>query len=292
MKLRYLLAYLNERFPPVNMALFAILFATVYSVAIWKGADQSFGGTELWGALAVISFFFRLRVFDEIKDYRIDMQNHPERVLQSGKINLKTLQWISAVGFIVELTWSAYMGTAALLAYGMVFGYSLLMRYEFFIGSWLKKSLLLYAFSHNLIMPLIIAWIWFAYQAEPGLVLYLLAALSVLAGFSFEIARKLHAPEGERSGVESYSKSIGRKSSIALILLLLALGLAAQCYLLAQIGASLWSYLILSLLYGIVLVAYLRQVQKAREAALRRIELGVSLFMLISYLSILFELWL
>jgi len=55
-------AYLQERFPPVNMMLFAILFGAVNSVAI---AGETPDWSELWGIAAVISFFFRLRVMDE-----------------------------------------------------------------------------------------------------------------------------------------------------------------------------------------------------------------------------------
>ena len=75
-----LTAYLNERFPPINMALFAVLFGTVYSVAgyFWPAFNPlGFGWREGLGMVAVISFFFRLRVFDEIKDYDLDVGQSP-----------------------------------------------------------------------------------------------------------------------------------------------------------------------------------------------------------------------
>ncbi len=88
-----LLAYLQERFPPVNMMLFAILHLAVYSAT---EVERSFGPVFWLGILATISFFFRLRVMDEIKDYDLDAVNHPQRVLQSGGVTLGFL--IGAVG--------------------------------------------------------------------------------------------------------------------------------------------------------------------------------------------------
>jgi 4-hydroxybenzoate polyprenyltransferase len=292
MKLRHLTDYLKERFPPVNMALFAILFGTVYSIVKLHNPTGAFGWHEGLGIIAVISFFFRLRVFDEIKDFEIDRINHSDRVLQSGKIDLRTLIIITSLGFVIELAWSLVMGQYALMGYAAAFLFSLLMRYEFFVSDWLTKRLPVYALTHMLIMPLIIAWIWFAYADSFLLEYFLLAALSVLAGFSFEIARKIHKPQSEEETIDSYSKIFGLKGAMSLMLLLLLLGLGCQFYLLQLIGASMFSYLIISLLYLAILGFYLRQYFSASEKKLRKLELGVSLFMLISYVSIIIEAYL
>ena len=103
MSLKNLAAYLQERFPFVNMALFAILFATVFTVAGRASAGSAgplppFGPGEVVGMLAAISFFFRLRVFDEIKDYASDAVLYPQRVLQSGRVSLQQLQVLCGRG--------------------------------------------------------------------------------------------------------------------------------------------------------------------------------------------------
>lgn len=289
MNLRYFLAYLNERFPFVNMGLFAILFGTVFSMVHLHDADHSFGIREVGGILVVISFFFRLRVFDEIKDYQIDSINHPNRVLQSGKINLKTLIVLTTIGFVAEVAWSYWMGSSALIAYAVAFTFSLLMRYEFFVGDWLKKRLVVYAISHMLIMPLIIGWIWFSYEDDVSFLLLLLIGLSLLAGFSFEIARKIHDSVSEVETIDSYSRTLGLKNAIFLILALVLVGILNQSYLLYLISSSVWSYVLLIILYLFLLVYYIKQLKAPSEKQLRKLELGVSLFMLISYVSIIIE---
>ena len=106
MKFKYLFSYLNERFPFVNMLLFVILYAMVYSVhQMTVDTFTHSMAFHLLGAGAVISFFFNLRVFDEMKDYKLDLINHPQRVLQSGKINLTTLQFLALLGFLVHVLW-------------------------------------------------------------------------------------------------------------------------------------------------------------------------------------------
>ncbi|UOG74863.1 UbiA family prenyltransferase [Hymenobacter tibetensis] len=291
MNLRHFAAYLGQRFPPVNMGLFAILFLTVWSVAGTAGAKVGFSWREAGGILATISFFFRLRVFDEIKDYAADAINHPHRVLQSGRVTLKQLQVLAWLGAGGELAWSWYMGPVAVAGWLLALGYSLLMRYEFWVSEYLKKRLVLYALTHMLIMPLLITWLWVAYR--PELVLparfFMLAALSLLGGFAFEIARKIRAPEAERAGVDSYSRAMGYRGAIGAVLLVLAGGIAVQSTLLVQLQAGVWPFGLLAGLFVLTLFVYLWAAAAPQEKLLRTAELLVSLFMLTSYVAIIVE---
>lgn len=140
-----------------------------------------------------------------------------------------------------------------------------------------------------LIMPLIIFWIWSTYTSgfDFSREYLLLAALSLLGGFSFEIARKIHAPEAERELVDSYSKAIGFKGAVAAVLVILLVGIITQSYLLKQLEAPMYPYLVLDLLYLVTLYTYVRNLSEPAESSLRKAELLVSLFMLVSYVSII-----
>ncbi|HEX8460129.1 MAG TPA: hypothetical protein VF623_01810, partial [Segetibacter sp.] len=143
---------------------------------------------------------------------------------------------------------------------------------------------------HMFIMPFVILWIWRAYNSfmfHPALVL--LASLSLLGGFCFEIARKIHAPGAERETVDSYSKSLGFIASVVIVLLFLLAGVIVQCYLLQQIGSRLWAFVIIALLFLLTSIAYSIAARSKEEKKLRLSELFVSLFMLISYVSIIIE---
>ncbi|WP_162052300.1 UbiA family prenyltransferase [Pontibacter pamirensis] len=289
-------AYFKERFPVINMALFAILFLTVHAVATWFSSvagPSAFGWKEGLGIVATISFFYRLRVFDEIKDYDLDAINHPQRVLQSGRVSIKQLVLLAVVGAVLEFAWAWLMGIPTFVCWALAVGYSLLMRYEFFVSDFLKKRLVLYAITHMLIMPLVILWIWSAYVQSYGLstTFFMLAMLSLLGGFSFEIARKIHAQEAERELVDSYSKSMGYVVAIVSVLVILLLGIAVQSYLLWMLQARLWPYVLLGVLYMATLSLYVFSIRKPQERTLKMAEVFVSLFMLVSYLSIIVEVY-
>ncbi|TGD79890.1 UbiA family prenyltransferase [Hymenobacter wooponensis] len=282
-------AYLQERFPPVNMALFAIVFLTVRAVVVAAGGAATFGLREVAGIAATISFFYRLRVFDELKDYAADLEHHPERVLQTGRVTLRQLGIVALLGSVGELLWSAWMGPQALAGWGLAAGYSLLMRYEFGVGHWLRPRLLLYAGTHLLVMPLVILWLWWA-LAGPGalpVVFGLLAALSLLGGLAFEIARKIRP--AEIPGLDSYSRELGYGGAIAAVLVVLLGGVLVQGMLLRLLHAGPVPLILLGLLYLITAAHYFRAWRQPEVARLKRAELLTSLFMLVSYVSILAE---
>lgn len=291
MKVKNVLAYFKQRFPPVNMVLFAILFINVYSIASYFSSQPiNFSVKIGLGIIAFISFFFRLRVFDEVKDYKIDQINHPDRVLQSGRVTLNQLFLLSAILTVSELVWSYWCGPLTLICWLVAVGYSLLMRYEFFIGSFLSKRLLLYACTHMVIMPFVMVWVWSAFNPDlhhPAL--YLLAGISLLCGFSFELARKIHAPAAERETVDSYSKSLGYVTSIICVLLVLLIGVVVQCRILYTIESNLWTYITICLLYLAIGFLFIKVVKRPDEKKLRLAELLVSLFMVISYISVIIE---
>lgn len=284
--------YLKERFPVVNMLLFAILYAAVNSVLQRSaGASLFFDWWDVGGVLAVISFFFRLRVMDEIKDYASDALLYPDRVLQSGRIQLSFLQKLAAFGFIGELLWSASTGWLGLLAWGLAVGYSLLMRYEFGVRDWLRARLVIYAFSHMLIMPAVIGWLWFSAGGRWSVYLLVLMLLSVLAGFCFEIARKTHAPAAERDGVDSYSKSMGLGAAVSSIWGLLGLGLLLQYWLFKQLDLSMWAYAPLPLTYVALIWRYALALRRLRAGLFREGEKLSSLYLLLSYLLLVIASW-
>ncbi len=292
MTLSTLWAYLRERFPPVNMALFAVVFLTVRAVArTVAGADAGPWGAADWaGIAATIAFFFRLRVFDEHKDFDLDTVNHPQRVLQRGLISLRDLRGLAWAGTAVEVGWSASQGAVVLAAWAVAAGYSLLMRYEFFVPAFLKPRLVLYAASHMLVMPLVIGWLWTAWAplSGPGTErLALLAALSLLGGFAFEIARKTRAPAAERPTVDSYSRTLGLGRAIATVLALLTGGAVVQVALLGQLGANWWASGLIGSLLAATAAVYAAGWRRAEEALLRRAELLTSLFLLVSYVSVI-----
>jgi 4-hydroxybenzoate polyprenyltransferase len=220
-------AWINERFPLGN----AILFLVIYVAGILWGQLLTHDGRlhlslgDLPGFFAFWAFFLMLRVFDEHKDYELDLRNHPQRVLQSGLITLRHLKIAGAIAIALQHGVSLFVDRgfgAATRMWLVVMGWSTLMAREFFVGEWLGKRLVLYALSHMVVLPMAMVWIaqMGAGGADLPIAVLLLPALSFFSGFAFEITRKTRAPEQERDTVDSYSRVFGTRGAPLVVLVL------------------------------------------------------------------------
>lgn len=247
-----LLAWANERFPPLANA---TLCAFLYGAAVIGGRAETRAGAipfspiDLLGFLAVYAALLMLRVYDEHKDYALDLQNHPQRVLSRGLITLNHLKVLGGIAIGLQLAASLILDQASGAGLGavstrwlVVFIWSALMAKEFFVGEWLVRHLILYAISHMLILPLSVLWVvqMGAGQAALPTSAYLLSLVALLTGFAFEIGRKTRAPEDERPTVDSYTQVLGRRGvGGTLLVLSLALGAALAALVLRLSGERL-----------------------------------------------------
>ena len=289
-------AWMDERFPFKNALLFFILYLT--SAVVARSTLDGEVQVSLVDVLACIvtwSLFLVIRIFDEHKDYALDVVNHPQRVLQSGLITLKHLKVLGAVAVVVQLVFSLYSdGFAfggATISYLIMFTYLCLMGAEFFCGEWLEKRLTLYAFSHMLIMPLIVFWL--ANLAVPNAVLneslMVMMLLAFISGFCFEITRKTKGIEEERDTVDSYSRIFGTKGSAYIVMLLVSMMLLSQGALLFVLDVNYigWLLIPLILMYGVAIRQVNRFIANSTIEGREKNEAAVAVNMLIGYLVII-----
>lgn len=214
---------IKERFPPVSSGLMILLFVLADGL-LASHVMQVQTGWFLYipAFFLALSFFFRLRLFDEIKDYEIDLKMNPTRPLARGILTVSQV-WnvdLCLIGF--EIILSGLISWYALIAQLIAIGYSLLMYREFFIGTWLRKHLTTYAVTHTFVSVLIAYAVAVVIVSKPAWEFpptYLLAGAMFWCIFNlFEFARKTFAPSEERSNVESYSSLFGITGAVALSL--------------------------------------------------------------------------
>jgi 4-hydroxybenzoate polyprenyltransferase len=215
---------------------------------------------------ATLLVFFRLRIFDDIKDASRDRSEHPERPLACGLISLDEAKQAAAVSASAELAFALLAGFPVVVAWLFVFGYSLLMYREFFIGPWLRPKMELYAASHTLVagwLGLFAAiaatsrWPWDLPHS-----VWILVGLNWAVFNLFEFARKSWGQDEERPGVPSYSNRWTPAGAAVLALSQAFAAAAAAAFLLR---ASLHSAVALgasSVLAAIGLAASLAYVMK------------------------------
>ena len=289
-------AWMDERFPFKNALLFFILYLT--SAVVARSTLDGEVQVSLVDVLACIvtwSLFLVIRIFDEHKDYALDVVNHPQRVLQSGLITLKHLKVLGVVAVFSQLLFSIYADGfsfgGATISYLIMFVYLCLMGAEFFCGEWLEKRLTLYAFSHMLIMPLIVFWL--ANLAVPNAVLneslMVMMLLAFISGFCFEITRKTKGIEEERDTVDSYSRIFGTKGSAYIVMLLVSMMLLSQGALLFVLDVNYigWLLIPLILMYGVAIRQVKRFIANSTIEGREKNEAAVAVNMLIGYLVII-----
>lgn len=295
-----IIAWMNERFPFPNAILFFILYLTSAIVArAMLDTEIQLSFIDLVNCIITWGLFLVIRIFDEHKDYDLDVLNHPQRVLQSGLITLTHLKVLAAISITAQLIFSLYLDSftlgGATISWLIMFGYLCLMGVEFFCGEWLEKRLTLYAFSHMMIMPLIVFWM--ANIALPGSEpqailtssLFIMMLLAFVSGFCFEIARKTRGPEEERDTVDSYSKIFGTKGSAYVVMGLITGMLISQVVLLTSLDVNLiWAYgIALLVTYALAIKQVLAFIAKPSLKEREKNEAAIGINMLFGYLVII-----
>ncbi len=221
------------------------LFTLGNATVAWNfSTDQSIGPAWQWLVLFLVTFlfFFRLRCFDEIKDYEVDVEHNPTRPLARGLVSVSATKWMIACLVGLELGLVAMFLPNALMVYAIALVYSFLMYNEFFIGWLIRPQLTLYALSHTFVSSIVGLFI---VCGAGGFVLSELPAVLfkfVLVNWAlfnlFEFARKTYGPMEERDKVDTYSSLFGSAGAAALSLV----QAAAACCLLVFLPPTVLSY--------------------------------------------------
>lgn len=299
-KFRAWITFIKERFHPAMYVPTVGLF-TVFNV-IYAAQGSVFVPPWIFAGLMfmpVLFFFFRLRLFDEIKDYETDLKINPHRPLARGLLSVPEVQQSIfsltllefAMVFAVTKSWFA-VGV-----YAIPVAYSFLMYKEFFIGDILRPHLTTYAVLHTFVSGILaitlaaIANIRLFHSngldifTNPG---FILVALMNWFYFNyFEFARKTFAPSEERPNVASYSNIFGPKGAILLSLSQVVLAAIAWTMARQFWGFGLPIYTLISLfVMMLVCVPYFHKPTE-KSAALFRNASGALL--LLQYLVLILE---
>lgn len=213
---------------------------------------------RLWefliGYFVALSFFFRLRCFDEIKDYQVDLKVNPHRPLARGLLTISEVRAMFLSLTVFELAVALSLSFAVFVVHSLAVIYSYVMYREFFIGKYIAQHLTTYAVLHTFVSVLvgysiisISSGLMFSEFTDAlltfGLVNWALFNL-------FEFARKTYSPDEERVGVATYSSQFGAWGAGFLSLSQIACALVVLAAVGFRAGESVW------LLTGIGYVHY------------------------------------
>ncbi|WP_413560578.1 UbiA family prenyltransferase [Bdellovibrio sp. HCB209] len=257
--MRNWLILIKERFSPAQYIPMIVAFTVANGLYLSKTESIPWKWSRFAMAfILMLSFFFRMRLFDEIKDYEVDLKINPTRPLARGILSVPQVKIALMLLIILELVVASQLGLPSFLIHAMGIGYSLLMYEEFFIGDILRPHLTTYAVSHTFVSVLL------GVSAAVGITG--ITDLSVLSKHIcfflvnwcffnlFEFARKTFAQEEEKPNVASYSNIFGTKGAYLLSLSQVIIGLGL---LRLQFGEFLMWPSILAAVYFVATVSYL-----------------------------------
>jgi 4-hydroxybenzoate polyprenyltransferase len=251
-----------ERYEPWRHVFAGVAFALGNAGVALAGSPSRPEASRLAAAcLLVVVFFFRLRVYDEIKDHATDLRESPGRPLARGLVSVSEARRVAWVAIAMEGGTIAAVAAAAASAWAVALLYSLAMYREFGVGSWLRPRMELYAISHTLVASTLgVTVACLVLDAPPwGLPSRVLPFM--VTNWSlfnvFEFSRKTFAAEEERAGVASYSSRWGPRGAVAITLgwVVVGLGSAALTGVPVLPGMSLEAGLFLVGLLGLSLAA-------------------------------------
>ncbi len=247
--------YLKEMHPPVKAAaVSAVLFFEVYFLVILIAGVSGFniGSEEITGAATVFVFLLSLRIADDFKDYKTDMELFPERPLPSGRVKKSDLLALLITANVISVSLNIiFMNN--LIYYAVLMVYGVLMSVWFFARSKIQKNLPLALVTHNPVQIIVNIYIISFACIKYGLPVFsfdtvLIAFTLYWPGLLWEISRKTRAPEDETK-YTTYSKLFGVKKVTGFILIIMFLDVLTSGLLMWKLwspgvvmvaGAYLW----------------------------------------------------
>lgn len=213
--------FIWERFSPFSYIPFLSLYFIAHYV-FTSSLNKYPLSSSIILYIATLIFFFKLRLYDEVKDFESDLKAYPERPLSRGLLSHSNIYFAIIICIALELFAFSIFGTTGLLAIIIPITYSLLMFKEFFVRKWLRSHLTLYAVTHTAVSSLfslaLLSVLESTYIWNLNVNAYFFALLSWCLFNIFEFGRKTFVSNEEKRNIDSYSKIYGRFGAILLVI--------------------------------------------------------------------------
>jgi hypothetical protein len=215
--------FMQERFEPVSHLLMILFFVGGHYLMADASRFIILEPTQVFlVTIGVGVFFFKLRCYDELKDYDTDVEINPDRPLPRGLLRHNEVKRRIERCILVEVIIFTSCGSSAgFWAIAIAIGYSLLMYKEFFIPKLIGPHLTTYATSHTVVTFFVSVAIFSALSRyspwQHHQDVYYFGLTSWLLFNIFELGRKTYQPSEEREGIDTYSSVWGKFGAFMLI---------------------------------------------------------------------------
>jgi len=249
--------YSKERFPFYQFIPLSLLFVLVIGVFVQTNLSVDIVYYRyLLAFLALFLFLFRLRLFDEFKDYEHDLKYYTNRPVARGFIKLSELLPLILFILTFELAISFFNLYNSLILFFIAFIYSLIMFKEFFCSNWLRKHFTIYIASHEILVIPLFFYIYSLFVINFDSLNSLFWMMTLFLGgqlFLLEITRKFRSKDKEIESKDTYTAQYGIKGASVIVLVLSILIILSYLYL---VNISFASIFIISFLAIILFLLF------------------------------------
>ncbi len=275
MLLKNLWIYIHETFKPLSVILTTVLlyFGNLFMFQILSGQKNLVvPSTALLTISCIVLLLLYWRIYDEFKDYDVDLKFFPDRPLPSGRVtfhDLEILMWaVSIILFGIHLFWRDMW-----IPFLAVYVFTWLIGKWFFIKKYLKSNRLLTFVTHCPIVTLINYYILSSYSSASGQGLntgsfYFTIVWFSLFSFVWEFARKTRAPAEEEEGYQTYSTMLGYKVStiVAIVFSTVSIGMLVAWQQALQIDRPmLIVFMLIYLVFGLITFIFITKPEKGSK---------------------------
>ena len=216
--------FTKERFGVLSHIITIVVFIAAHILIAKSIHSTSFSFINaLMLLLGVTAFYFKLRLYDEVKDYEFDVIINKTRPLPRGLLTHKDMYRGMLVCILIEIITFSLQGLNASISIILAIIYSLIMYKEFFIADKIRPYLTTYAIVHTIVTSLL-SFAIFSFLTGLSIIdvvtntVYLSFALANWLLFNiFEFGKKTFATSEERENVDTYSSLFGRTGAVALV---------------------------------------------------------------------------
>lgn len=287
--------FTRERFPLASHLAMTVVFTLANVGLAGHAAGVTLSAQRVAIALLLtLSFLFRLRCFDEIKDYRTDLRLNPHRPLPRGVLTLRQVKVMIGVLTVAEIVLAFSCGMAVLASHLLALAYSFLMYREFFIGAYLRPRLTTYAVTHTFSL-LLLGWSLASlalgkFIVQLPIIVLLFGLVNWMLFNVFEFARKSWAAGEETPGADSYTLRYGIPGAVLLTLSQVVVALLVLAGALRVVVGNVFmiTEVIISLVLASAGLSFMRRPQPTQAKIFR---LSAAVFLLLFYLLLLLGMW-
>ncbi len=292
------LTYINERAPLTQFVPLALIFGFQASLFARFIIDREYDLTvTLLSSLSLLLFLFRLRLFDEFKDFEHDKKHYPSRPISRGLLSLNDLKPLIVIILTLEICLSLLFGIASFIFFLLAFLYSAFLLKEFFIRKWLRKHFTTYIVTHEVLAIFIFYYLYALNVSEffslGKYVFFLHVIFLSLSFFSLEVARKIRPRSREIPSKDTYTAQYGIAGASVLLGFLCVASLLLS-FVIFQASKPLPFFVHIPGAIGLILLlgALMRFSSRATTKHAKQVFFSAILYTVLLHIGVIAGLWL